>query len=608
MGSGASRRYIGGKRPDLYFREDLYPTMEVLLLKLDLDEERAFKIFEIFVKVDTDVSEKVSITELHKYLGGNRTKFTDRVLLATDNNIYDAIALKEGINYFTFVTNLWNYCTLSVSGIARYCFEVFDVDNVNTLERPDLESMYRMLYDCDDCDSEQLSYLPLDARDESLDKTRFVDHCRRNRHFVLPALEYQARLQRRVGGRVLWALLGAFRARRFGVHDDTARTVHDALVAILNSEEVRKKTEVEDVDRILEEQARKHAEEEAEFKRELEERERAELERLQLEKLRPEDKVLIDGWKELDELKLEYSETKWTIEKLDKKKHQRQLIYDFYDRMAALYTVYWKKKEDKEIDITTGTADDHWARMRDYIKTKNGAILAKRTKLFKVFNIINKKLEEKAKKKGFNIKKNQSVKRKTKQEVQIEIAIANLETHVNEEKEIEELYKTDAVAGRAKQKMLDEKYSKETEKTMFRNEEDTAKYYSNAEDFELAQKEAELELFEKIRDRTMNELNNSIEYAREERRRFLLKKEFDIMTNFGSRNTKWEELYEKKLGTYYYFNTDTGDRKHIKTAICEMCDNCFAQSDVKCQKCDAPRSARNQKLYRPLGYGNITDE
>ena len=49
-------------------------------------------------------------------------------------------------------------------------------------------------------------------------------------------------------------------------------------------------------------------------------------------------------------------------------------------------------------------------------------------------------------------------------------------------------------------------------------------------------------------------------------------------------------------------------RKHIKTAICEKCDDLFAQSDVKCPTCDAVRSAKNQKLFRPLGFGNITDD
>ena len=45
-------------------------------------------------------------------------------------------------------------------------------------------------------------------------------------------------------------------------------------------------------------------------------------------------------------------------------------------------------------------------------------------------------------------------------------------------------------------------------------------------------------MFHIIRERTMKELYDGLEAGREERRRFLLKKEFDIVTNFGSRETK----------------------------------------------------------------------
>lgn len=608
MGSGVSRRYIGGKRPDIYFHEDLFPSIEATLLKLDLIEERAFKIFEIFVLVDIDISEKVSMLELHKYLGGKRTKLTERILLSSDNTKYDSIALKDGIDYYTFVINLWHFCTLSVGGIARYCFELFDIDNLGLLEKPDLETMYKMFYDCDDCDEKEINLFIFNPHDESILKKDFIDHCKKNKHFIQPALDYQLRLQKKIGGRVLWALLSSFRQRKFHIHDETAKNLKDALITILNSEEVVKKKEIEDVDAILAEQKRKQLEEEELFKKELIEREKAELMRQQLEKLRPEDKVLVDGWNHLEQLKTEYGETKWTIEKLEKKKYHRQLIYDQYDKIAALYTVYWKKKEDKEIEIITGTADDHWARMRDFVKTKNGSIIAKRTKLLKLFDILNKNAEEIAKKKGFNTKKNVSVKRKTKQEVAIEIAIANLEEHLKDEKILEELRKTDPLAANAKQIQLDTKNEKLSIDAIFTNEEDTAKKYAKAEDFIQAEKDADLELFETIRERTLLELKESIESGREERRRFLIKKEFDIKTRFGSRETKWEELYDKKNDVYIYLNTETLERKHIKTAICEMCDNCFAQSDVKCQKCDAARSARNQRLYRPLGYGNITDD
>lgn len=53
--------------------------------------------------------------------------------------------------------------------------------------------------------------------------------------------------------------------------------------------------------------------------------------------------------------------------------------------------MYWKAKEDKEIALVTGTEDDHRQRMRDYINTKRGSFVHKRTVLLKLFATLLKK-------------------------------------------------------------------------------------------------------------------------------------------------------------------------------------------------------------------------
>lgn len=40
MGNGQVARYIGGKRPQKYFQEDIWPTCEYTLKKLNIDEAR----------------------------------------------------------------------------------------------------------------------------------------------------------------------------------------------------------------------------------------------------------------------------------------------------------------------------------------------------------------------------------------------------------------------------------------------------------------------------------------------------------------------------------------------------------------------------------------
>ena len=70
----------------------------------------------------------------------------------------------------------------------------------------------------------------------------------------------------------------------------------------------------------------------------------------------------------------------------------------------------------------------------------------------------------------------------------------------------------------------------------------------------------------------------------------------------------YEFVFDNEQLRNVYVNTDTLAVIHEKTAICERCDAIFAQSELRCADCDAARSAKNLRLYRPLGYKDITQE
>ncbi len=60
-----------------------------------------------------------------------------------------------------------------------------DPDNILKLGKPDVETIYKMVYNCDDYDSKEISILPFDKH-EILHKKEFMDHIRRKAHFVQP--------------------------------------------------------------------------------------------------------------------------------------------------------------------------------------------------------------------------------------------------------------------------------------------------------------------------------------------------------------------------------------------------------------------------------------
>lgn len=91
----------------------------------------------------------------------------------------------------------------------------------------------------------------------------------------------------------------------------------------------------------------------------------------------------------------------------------------------------------------------------------------------------------------------------------------------------------------------------------------------------------------------------------EERRKNYKRLDFELATMYGSRITRWEYLRDSVNDKNVYVNLDTLEIIHAKTAICELCDRIWDQSDLHCKGCNAPRSANNQRWYRPLGFKDI---
>lgn len=114
MGNGQVHRYIGGKIPQKYFSEDLWPQAEESLRKLSIDESRGYELFKMFCKIDADQSATLDVEECMAYFGGKRTVFTER--------IFDTLEIddkKEGLTFVEFAFTMWNFCTLNTVGIAR---------------------------------------------------------------------------------------------------------------------------------------------------------------------------------------------------------------------------------------------------------------------------------------------------------------------------------------------------------------------------------------------------------------------------------------------------------------------------------------------------------
>lgn len=114
MGNAPVKRYIGGKKPLKYFKEDMWPQLRYMFEKLGLDESKGFELFIAFSRVDADQSGKVSVKECMAFFGGKVSKYTERVFDVLD------IGERDGLEFSEFVYALWNFCTMYTILLARF--------------------------------------------------------------------------------------------------------------------------------------------------------------------------------------------------------------------------------------------------------------------------------------------------------------------------------------------------------------------------------------------------------------------------------------------------------------------------------------------------------
>lgn len=112
----------------------------------------------------------------------------------------------------------WNYCTLAYSGLARMLFEIFDVEFDKYLQRPDVETMYRMIYDCDDPDDRYISEYKFTA-DDCISKSEFIVQSAEKRHLIQPAINFQKKMRKKLGGVMFWSGVASNREKYFGGYD-----------------------------------------------------------------------------------------------------------------------------------------------------------------------------------------------------------------------------------------------------------------------------------------------------------------------------------------------------------------------------------------------------
>lgn len=550
---GAITRYIGGKRPENFFKDEVWPTVEKLFSKIGLTEEMSLELLKIFASLDVEEDGEISVSEIMSFFGGGRSTYVERIYAT----YIDYENTKQKFTFKDFVLTIWNFATFDSRQIARFLFELMDPDNLSILEKPDVETMYRLMYECDEYDPYYIDIMPFD-KDERIPKKIFIEFLRQKVHLIQPGLDYQQVVRRKCGGEKLWERVRVHRKKYFHTYEEEAKTLEDALHLILRSEPlVKEEVQIDADDELKRQKTALHLKID-EDKQAFVERQgqKAELKRL-AEVIAPEDLLVDEKWSRLDSECRKFEGMRFLISNPLKRTQERARLYELFDDAAKTELSRLADLEMKELAYKEGTEEDRNARLMDHVKTEAGGLEFERQTMMEVVRAVHESLVA---------------------------APQEGKAYADRLKMVERVLDKMQNQGQRQQRQAKE----------------IAKFASK-KDFETAERRAAENMLRLLMDDLLAGVRKKHGQTREAALQRHKKREYSLAVQYGSRATKWELVSDVINGkeTKIYVNTVTFVSWPENTAICENCDNILETSDVRCFVCHNARNEKSAKLFVP---------
>jgi hypothetical protein len=204
----------------------------------------------------------------------------------------------------------------------------------------------------------------------------------------------------------MWETVAAYRHKNFEVFDKESNNLDEAFTAIINSEDVHRRRRKMEADALLKLEQEKILAQAEEAERALEERERKiEEEKKRMISTAP-DRFMKKAWEVFEAKKVEFEKELFSIDQVMERREARLNLYKLLDNATEISSSYYVGAEENEVRLTIGTDADHVARYKDWLKSAEGKVAAKRTSLhIALTNLMAKIIDEKKKAKLFRSKK-----------------------------------------------------------------------------------------------------------------------------------------------------------------------------------------------------------
>jgi hypothetical protein len=410
-------RYMGGKTFLKFFKEDTWPLVEEVFERLNISESKGYDLFKVFAEIDRNENGFICLNEIFGFIKYPRTKFTERLFdfsveETKDQTVFHNFSKKE-LSFTEYSIRMWNFCTLRNDGLARYLFEIFDVNELFYLTKSHVMTMYYMLYNtspdeipvinnrllgnADQQNSgkqhhilasnhniellrEILSYYEFvhDERANSsiITKDQFIEHSCRKTYLIEPIIQFQRHLQKKIGGILYWKSLSNYRYNHpvIKAYDFKSNTLQESIDNIVSSEHdfitTRKRFETQTADYIMKQKEEKLLKDHEVVENELESREK----QLKQDLIKVQNNDLLKRmqrkWDVYNKAKDAFLREEFTFDDIWKRREKRLHLYELLDAAIGAGRDYYRWRDNKDVEIVEGTDLDHETRCQDFIANK----------------------------------------------------------------------------------------------------------------------------------------------------------------------------------------------------------------------------------------------
>ena len=168
--------------------------------KLKLGEKTGKAFYKIFLSVDNDKSGSIDIHEFFTRFSVDVTRFSRRVFECVDTS-------GDGdLDFGEFFVGVYNYCSYDKKQIARFAFNLFDVDGSGEIERQEVQMLVKMMFGKGKTDDETDKILRILDKDKDgkLSLSEFLEIQTKIDTMLKPAVQMQHQMQSRIMGASWW--------------------------------------------------------------------------------------------------------------------------------------------------------------------------------------------------------------------------------------------------------------------------------------------------------------------------------------------------------------------------------------------------------------------